>query len=115
MMRSLIDLAQAWWRCDRIRVRPSEGRLFRLRPGTVLCFSNAPLTAPTRAEVVALRREQHVARPTVCYFCRTSQGEGELLVTSGEGRRPVIDWLSDDESFEVHADDIEVFPAGERK
>jgi len=109
MMRDLMDLVLTWWKRDRIRVRPSEGRLFRLRPGTVLCFSESPQAPAITAEVVARRDDQEVRRPTICYLCRTSAGDGELIVTCRGVEQPAIDWFADDGSCELQPDDIEVF------
>jgi hypothetical protein len=115
MMRDLVDLVNGWWKRDRIRVRPSEGRLFRLRPGAVLCFSDSPHTPPINAEVVARRDDQDARCPTICYFCRTSRGEGELIVTYRGAGGPAIDWFADGALFELQADDIEVFYSDSRK
>lgn len=106
-----VDLVLAWWKRDRIRVRPSEGRLFRLRPGTVLCFSGSPDSLPATAEVVARSEGRDPRRPGVCYSCSASQGDGELIVTrDGEGVAR-IQWLAGGRSRELLADDIEVFSA----
>jgi hypothetical protein len=110
MMGSFVELLHAWWQRDRIRVRPSEGRLFRLCPGTVLCFSTSPHTPQLSVVVVARRDDQMARHPMICYFCRGSQGEGELVVTWCGDRSPGVSWFADGESFELHADDIEVFP-----
>lgn len=109
LMRDLVDLVLAWWKRDRIRVRPSEGRLFRLRPGTVLCWADSPHSPPTSAEVVARAAGQDPKRPGVCYFCRTSRGDGELIVTRGGDGRPVIEWFIAGCGCDLHADDIEVY------
>ena len=114
MMRSLVDLIHAWWQRDRIRVRPSEGRLLRLRPGTVLCFSNSSHTPQQWVEVVAREYDQNVQWPTVCYACRTSQGEGELIVSYRGDSQPGVEWFAEGESFELHADEIEVFQSEHR-
>lgn len=115
MMRDLIDLVLTWWKCDRIRVRPSEGRLFRLRPGAVLCFSHSPDAPRVSAEVVARRVSRDPDRPRVVYDCRESQSEGELMVTRDCEPEPTVEWFVDGQVFELRADDIEVFQAEHAK
>ena len=112
-MREFVDLVRAWWKRDRIRVRPSEGRLFRLRLDAVLCFACHRREQPISAQVVARCENFDFGHAHVCYFCRTSQGDGELVVAYGEDG-PAIEWRADGTSYELHVDDIEVFqPAGQ--
>ena len=111
MMRDLVDLVLTWWKRDRIRVRPSEGRMFRLQPGTVLCFSRSPGAPRVSAEVVVRRDIQGAECPRICCFCHTSQGDGELIVTRHGDCPPTIEWFADGRSFDLVPDDIEVFQA----
>ncbi len=111
MMRDLVDLVGTWWKRDRIRVRPSEGRLFRLQPGTVLCFSPSPAAPRISVEVLVRREIKGSDCPRVCCFCRTGEGNGALVVTNNVDRPTTIEWFSDGHSFDLHPDDIEVFQA----
>ncbi len=85
--------------------------MFRLRPGTVLCFSHSPGAPRVSAEVVVRRDIRGSDCPRVCCLCHTSQGDGELIVTSRGDRPPTVEWFADGRSFELYPDDIEVFQA----
>ena len=111
MMRDLVDLVLTWWNRDRIRVRPSDGRMFRLGPGTVLSFSPSLGDPRVSAEVVERREIKGTDCPRVCCICRTGEGNGALVVTNNVDRPPTIEWSSDGHSFDLHPDDIEVFQA----
>ena len=85
MMRDLVDLVLTWWKRDLIRARPSEGRLFRLRPGAVLCFSPSPDARRVSAEVVARRVSQDPHHPRIYYDCRDSQEDEITTIMESHG------------------------------
>ena len=60
LVRRLGCLLHSWWTCDRIRVSPDEGKMFRLQPGSWLVLDDEAF------EVV----ERQVHRQTVVYSCR---------------------------------------------
>jgi hypothetical protein len=73
-------LVKSWWRDDRIRVSPREGRLLRLQPPCKLLIHGNPVQVLAR-----IRRPQgsdDVA--SVVYSCWTPSGPGELLVEPRE-------------------------------
>jgi len=108
-MRELVDLVLAWWRRDTIRVRPSEGRMLRLRPGAVLCFSLKASATRTSVEVVSRTVDRAEGASRVTYVCQTGCGSGELIVTLEHDQAPHVIWSTEEVSFELHVDDIEVF------
>ena len=109
MMSELVELVVTWWKRDRIRVRPSEGRMFRLQPGTVLCLSHSPGAPPESVEVLVRREIKGSDCPRICCFCRTGGGNGALVVTSNNDRPPTIEWFANGRSFDLHPDDIDVY------
>jgi hypothetical protein len=113
MMRDLVDLAVTWWKRDRIRVSPSEGRMFRLQPGTVLCFSCSPGAPRVSVEVVVRKEIKGSDCPRICCFCVTGEGNGALVVTNNVDLPPTIEWFDNGRTFDLHPDDIEVFQCRE--
>ncbi len=69
-------LVEWWWRRDRIRVSPREGRLLRLRPPCHLLIRGLAV------EVLERANQPHGSsgRPSVVYSCWTASGPGELIV-----------------------------------
>ena len=105
MCKTLRDvglLIAAWWRRDRIRVAPAEGRLLRLRPSCRL------LILGEAAEVVS--RAVDAGGVALVYQCRTAAAEGTLIVhwdARTEARR--IEWRDGRGAVDLAPDDIEVY------
>ena len=108
MLRSLLELVGAWWRTDRIRVSPAEGRLLRLRRGSVVRLR----------EQTAVVRQRWVGRsasgPYVNYDCEVDGGGGPCQLRVGPvlGSGPHgVTWTRGGKEDAVPPEDIEVFAA----
>ena len=82
-MRSLvgviIELLRSWWRVDRIRSSPVEGRLLRLQPPAFLVIEGRTMEVTRR--VAGHDRDG----PFVVYDCLENGSDSRLLV------RPAVD------------------------
>jgi hypothetical protein len=114
--RLFIDLArlvESWWKIDRIRASPREGRILRLQPPCVVVVENRP------AEVLARTLGQG-ASPTatatamelmhVVYDCRSARGACRLTVTvTASGAIAGVDWMEDGVERRIMEEDVEVY------
>ena len=88
LAQAVWGLLRAWWKVDRIRVRPTEGRLLRLQPGCVISVEQRPV------EIVGRHTEQSDASGTVAYDCNTADGTANLVVVSdGNGHCCQLAWI----------------------
>ena len=87
IIRSLRGMLCAWWGADRVRVPPSEGRLLRLGPGSLIEIDGQ--MAEVRRRVVGRTAEG----PYVLYRCESKRGgRFELRVEPrGSARRSTED------------------------
>ena len=105
-MRQVGKLVSIWWRVDAIRVSPRQGRLLRLRPGTLLRVGDQ------HATVVARRVCQGSDGPVVIYDCLVDERPGELRVPMSQGQQSTdVDWSHTAGCQRLPADDVEVFGA----
>lgn len=104
----LPQLIWSWWRRDKIRVSPAEGRLLRLQP---------PCYLRLLGETVEVRARRPLpGGGGVSYECVGTEaiGVGELRVRiSARGLRhpPEVDWLASGavEPCPLAADEVDVF------
>jgi hypothetical protein len=100
MWRRLLAGLWRWWRADRIRAAPGEGRLLRLRPP---CF----LRVRGRTVEVLRRSVIHsVLGPCVLYCCCVPAGSRALLVAPQGGK---MRWIEADSESELMTIEVEVF------
>jgi hypothetical protein len=100
----LIDLIRSWWRVDRIRASPREGRLLRLSPPCILCIDAVLVEVHER--VVG----QTVTGPYVRYDCIGPDGRSELWVMPrGRDQTPEIHWIQGPTRRVLSEADIEAF------
>jgi hypothetical protein len=102
--RAIAGLIAAWWRVDRVRVSPREGKLLWLRPHCLLTVDGVP------AEV--LRREEFHASIAqgVLYECQTAEGLARLHVRIGDhAGQLAISWSTSGPSEMLSEHQIEVF------
>lgn len=113
MVRRLLadvrHLIEAWWKIDRIRASPREGRLLRIEPPCVVIVDERP------AEVVArtLGRSAGEGGPIhVDYECRSAQGACRLRLTvTACGAIGAIFWTAEGAERMVTENEVEVFQA----
>lgn len=86
LLAALVDLLRAWWRVDRIRASPREGRLLRLEVADFLTVRGEP------ARVVARRVGVDAEGRFVAYRCETAAGERELRARPRRGRGCALAW-----------------------
>ena len=95
LVRRVVHLLHSWWRGDRVRIAPGEGRLLRLKPPCLLLIADQPAQVCRRT--VRGRR--------VIYFCRSVLGIGRLTID-----RFGVQWRRRRQVKQMHESDIEVFP-----
>jgi hypothetical protein len=101
LVRQLWRLLHSWWRQDRIRLSPTEGRLLRLEQPCFLVIDGQPF------EVVKRTLRPSDKERVAVYAFRTSASE--LVVR--QGLTPEILWQHQGVVRRLHETDIEVFPA----
>jgi hypothetical protein len=107
------QIASTWWRIDRLRVSPAEGRLLRIEPPARLLVGGALFEVCGRS--VSRKRE----RPTVVYrgFCHGRAGtlQIELAGPCSPGR---IVWEcpgeSQDTNHAISEEEIEILSESDR-
>lgn len=101
-VETLRRLTRDWWRRDRVRVAPGEGRLLRLQPPCYLWIAGRP------AEV--FNRRLDAERAGLVYDCLVDGEHAELRVRfTGLRRPPVLHWLTEDGRHELEPDQVQVF------
>jgi len=103
LMRA-VRLLGSWWRADRVRISPCEGRLLRL------CVPCIVRVGGRYVQVVRRRTGQTPGGPYVCYECEIEGGRGELWVEpAGERCPPRVIWREAGMVRTLTPDDVEVF------
>ncbi len=99
-----VSLFRAWWRQDRIRSSPREGKLLRLAPGAILYIAGRTVEVETRD--VFETDQGSILR----YRCRDMDSHPELWITV----RPVsqIVWSCDGDELDLALDDLEIWSEG---
>lgn len=106
LLQSLSGLARAWWRVDRVRASPSEGRLLRLAAGSAIRVRGEP-------SLIATRRVGHTADgPYVVYECEGVAGRSRLLLRPIGGTHQVtVHWITDGNEEALSEDEVDAYPA----
>ncbi|MDX1606710.1 MAG: hypothetical protein R3202_10995 [Candidatus Competibacterales bacterium] len=100
--RRLLCLLRDWWRLDRIRISPEEGRLLRLRPGALLELDGMLLQVMARRSLTAA--------PGVGYYCSGQGLAGELRVGLDRDRQAqTVEWIRDGRRQRLPAAAIRVY------
>src|SRR5262245_19117050 len=108
MIRSVYASAAAlvadWWRVDRIRTSPHEGRLLRL---------GVPCMLRVGTELVEVKRRsvgESAAGPYIIYDCVGELGASQLWVTPiGQTHRPIVRWVRNGTVRELSEGHVEVY------
>ena len=99
-------LVKSWWRTDRIRVSPREGRLLRLRPPCHLSILGIAVQVLERRS----QPQESDVEASVAYSCWTSSGPGELLVEPGDfSNASLVIWRHHGRVENVAEAEIEIF------
>ena len=104
LFAELRALVRSWWGVDRIRASPSDGRLLRLRPGSLMTVQGRP------AEVAQRHILRTAAGTTVTYECRSAEGDARLEVFFTDDaclRR--VSWTENGRTEVVEEADVTVF------
>ena len=101
---ALFDCLRSWWRVDRIRASPAEGRLLRLHPPCFVVIGGRSLEIAHR--VVG----QNSLGPFVNYNVTGHDGPARLLVhLIVETSQTVIRWIGPDGERLLEPSDVGVF------
>ncbi|WLD11736.1 hypothetical protein [Planctellipticum variicoloris] len=102
----LRDLFRTWWRVDRIRISPREGRLLQLAPPCYLEYGGEFWLVDSRAVGTSSTGSY------ITYRCSTQGSQAELTVTPARTGWEQVLWIVNGERLAVSADDFEVYRAG---
>ena len=104
ILRALLRLLCSWWRVDRVRVSPTEGKLLRLEPPCMLRIGERVL------EVVRRSVGQTPDGTYVAYTCEDNPGVCELRVFPvGLTHQPTVQLVTSESCTVLDADEIEVY------
>jgi hypothetical protein len=99
-----LALVRDWWRVDRPRISPGEGRLLRVEAPAVLAIHTR------RIEVISRRVDRQTGPPSVVYGCRCDNEACELRVTPMPGVcRLEVHWIDRQGDSLIAEDEVEVF------
>jgi hypothetical protein len=100
---AVCDLIRAWWRVDRIRTSPNDGRLLRLDFGSILDVGQQ------RVEVIDRVVSAKDTRLAIAYHCRTSEENTRLFITANRfGEIESCVWEVNGTRRDIHHHDIDV-------
>ncbi len=102
----LRNLFRAWWRVDRIRISPREGRLVQLASPCYLEHGGEFWLVESRAVGTSSTGSY------VTYRCSAEGRHAVLTVTPARTGREQVLWIVNGERLAVSADDFEVYWAG---
>ncbi|MBI4582691.1 MAG: hypothetical protein HY717_01465 [Planctomycetes bacterium] len=104
LVRELGRLLETWWRADRVRASPAEGRLLRIAPPALLRVRGEP------AEVRRRLAGASSAGPFVIYLCQNARGPCELRVRPvGPDYRPTLLWVEAGKETGLDESEVEVW------
>lgn len=106
-MRTLLKILCNWWRQDRVRIAPGEGRLLRLSPGDLIMINGEPFEILERA----VSGSEDTA--TVTYDCLSPTGAFQLSIRPAAPGRALLQDAghateANNKRF-IAADDIQVW------
>ncbi len=105
LMRA-VRLLCSWWRADRVRIHPDEGRLLRLALPCIIRIGGR------YGQVVRRRTGQTPAGPYIAYHCEIEGDPCELRVQPiGKRGTVAVRWRERGAEREMDAQEIEVFGA----
>lgn len=104
LLSSAGELVRDWWRVDRVRASPREGRLMRLRPPCIIRVGGQVV------EVLRRSVGQTSAGSYVTYDCDNGAGPCRLRVTPvGTTHYPIVHWFESGQEREISEDQVVIF------
>ncbi len=98
------NLIRSFWKVDRIRISPLEGRLLRLSNKSIVVIDHQPFQ---------IKKRKVISKGTmICvkYLCEGEPGQGWLRVTQTASiLQPEVEWKIDDFWIQYGAEEVEVF------
>ena len=99
----MLELVREWWRVDRVRASPFEGRLLRLSPGAIVCVGGKNYQVTGRAVIEA--EDETIVR----YHCVGVCENGRLLVRLNRRGSHSLEWIGETSILDITEHDVEVF------
>lgn len=96
-------LIRSWWDVDRIRISPTEGKLLRLRIGSVIVVNRRSF------EVVGHRADQLGSEVTITCDCRGVDGDSRLVIVTNETAVCRLSWIDEHGELELDPLDVEIY------
>jgi len=106
--RQMAELVRSWWRVDRIRVSPREGRLMRLTPDSWLEYEGEMWRVESRSVGTG------PAGDFVTYRCSSEGRTGVLSVSPSADGRELIRWEISQRVVDATPDEFEVWGGTDR-
>jgi hypothetical protein len=101
-MCSLCRWLWAWWRADRVRASPREGRLLSLRPPCIL------LVRGRGVRVLESRPHETASGPCLVHHCLAEGAPCALRVTPRDGGTELL-WVEGGRARILGEEEVEVF------
>ena len=102
--RDVVRLVVGWWRGDRVRVSPEEGRLLRLEPPCFVVVAGRP------AEVLSRTLGHDPGGAFVAYECRSAGGSCRLRIGLGaDGAASDVAWTFDEMQRSLRPEEVETY------
>ncbi len=99
-----LALLRSWWRVDRIRVSPGEGRMLRLDAGSLILVRNRPV------EIVGRRVQSNGSCVTIVYDCQGADGDAQLVVVSAsEIGESLLSWIDGGRTEKIDETDVAIY------
>lgn len=103
LARSLFELVDIWYRRDRVRVSPYEGRFWHLQPGNLLMIDDQFV------EVVS-RIVRYGNALTLSLICQTADETGCLIVSSKSEQQTIqLFWITAAGTRELQITDVQIW------
>jgi hypothetical protein len=122
LLTDMARLIQSWWKLDRVRISPREGRLLRLKPPCVVVVEDRPAEVLARtlartstgASATTIAGEEGSFTDTssieVVYDCRSVAGSCRLrLAIAPGGTLEAVYWTSDGRERRIDEESVEVY------
>lgn len=112
LLTDMARLLRSWWKIDRVRISPREGRLLRLKPPCVVVVEDRPAEVLARtlgrnSTATIAGNEEWIS---VVYDCRSVAGSCRLrLSVAPGGTLEAVYWTTDGQERWVTEESVEVY------